>query len=207
MCKVAEHAWNMITELRIELREAQKIRSQIIGIKIAFVATSLGFIVGGKDGPQYNLLLVPSFASTFFDFLIISYGVSIKRIGFYCRTYLEPKIRNTINWPSDEPLWEEAMALKEMKQHFAGFGNIGLTAIVVIPTILYLIMSKPFDTEYYINTVAVLLLCVLLILVIIFSYFWKYAPKDKLSWPKTKVTTSNNWLTRLLQRSAKSRAR
>ncbi|WP_022663622.1 hypothetical protein [Desulfospira joergensenii] len=188
MCRTAEHAWNIIIELRIELREAQKIRSQIIGIKIAFVATSLGFVFGGKDGPQYVLLLVPAFASIFFDFLIISYGISIKRIGYYCRTYLEPKIRKMIKWPSDEPLWEEAMGLKEMRQHFAGFGNIGLTAIVVIPTILYLMKGKPFDERYYINTGAVLILSIFLILDIVFSYFWKYAPKDKLPWPRTEGT-------------------
>ena len=180
MCNTAEHAWKMIAELRIELREAQKIRSQIIGIKIAFVATSLGFVFGGKDGPQYTLLFVPAFASTFFDFLIISYGVSVKRIGYYCRIYLEPKIRESIKWPSDEPLWEEAMAFKEMRQHFAGFGNIGLTAIVVIPTIFYTIIGKPFEANYYINIAAVVILSVLLILVIIFSYFRKYAPKEKL---------------------------
>ena len=184
MCKVAEHAWNMITELRIELREAQKIRSQIIGIKIAFVAASLGFVVGGKSGPEYPLILVPAFASIFFDSLIISYGVSIKRIGFYSRTYLEPKIRDNINWPTDEPLWEEAMGLKEMRQYFAGFGNIGLTAIMVIPAILYLKISKPFNTNYDINSILAFLLGALLILDIIFSYFWKHTPEQKLTWPK-----------------------
>ena len=184
MCKVAEHAWRMIAELRIELRESQKIRSQIIGVKIAFVATSLGFVVGGKNGPQYTLLLVPAFAAPFFDFLIISYGISIKRIGFYCRTYLEPKIREDVCWPSDEPLWEEAMELKEMRQSFARFGNIGLTTIMVFPAAIYLWLNRPFETMDCINTILVLLLGLLLFLVIFFSYYWKNIPKDKLAWPK-----------------------
>ena len=89
----AETAWKMICELRQEIREAQKIRTQIIGIKIAFVSAAFGFIF--KDGsptvgsPASQLLLIPAFAAIFFDYLIISYGFSIKRIGYYCRHLYE----------------------------------------------------------------------------------------------------------------------
>ena len=192
MRNVADYAWKMIIELRIELREAQKIRSQIIGIKIAFVATSLGFVFGGKGAPQYTFLLVPAFASIFFDLLIISYGFSIKRIGYYCRNYLEPKIREKIKWPSDEPLWEEAMGHKKMRQHFAQIGNTGLTFIVVLPTIMYLAIEKPFDSKYFINTCTIFILSAFFILVIVFSYLWKYSPKEKLLWPPTSLDTSSN---------------
>ena len=204
MCTISEHAWRMITELRNELRESQKIRSQIIGVKIAFVAASLGFVVGGKEGPNYNLLLVPAFASIFFDFLIISYGVSIKRIGFYCRIYLEPKIREKVGWPFNEPLWEEAMSHKKMKQHFAGFGNIGLTAVVLIPAIVYLINEGPSFNNYYINLIIIFILFILFFGVIIFSYFWKYTPDIKLEWPPKKDESGQKKDCNVLQAEAVS---
>ena len=78
------------------------------------------------------------------------------------------------------------MGLKEMRQHFAGVGNIGLTAIIVIPAILFLELSDPLNTNYDINTIVALLLGALLIMDIIFSYFWKYTPKKKLQWPETE---------------------
>lgn len=183
MSGISEHAWNMIKDLRIELREAQKIRSQIIGVKIAFVATSLGFVVGGKNGPDYSLVLVPAFAAIFFDFLIISYGISIKRIGYYCRTYLEPKIRISVEWPIDEPLWEEAMSDKDMTQNFARTGNIGLTAIVVIPSVFILNIYEPFNKGYDINQIIGFLLLLLLFLDIYFCYLKRYVPTNRLKWP------------------------
>lgn len=174
-------AWHTIVELRGELKEAQKLRAQLIGIKIAFVTAALGFVVGGSDGPQYDLIIVPAVASIFFDFLIVSYGVSIKRIGFYCRTYLEPKLRAATSWPADEPLWEEAMALGEMRQHFASSGNIGLTVLVVAPALFRLFEGGPFSPSW--NYGLGVALTALFILDVLFSYVFKYAPKGRLTWP------------------------
>ena len=113
----ADLAWKMICDLRQEVRDAQKIRAQVIGIKIAFVSASFGFIFS-VDNPKYELLLLPAFAAVFFDFLIVSYGYSIKRIGYFCRYYLEPKLRKGSKWPDEDPFWEELMRVKKMKQHF-----------------------------------------------------------------------------------------
>ena len=195
MDEIAEFAWKMITELRIEVREAQKIRAQIIGVKIAFVTASLGFVVGLEQGQSYDLIVVPALASIFFDYLIISYGISIKRIGYYSRTYLEPKLRsglssNDPSWPFDDPFWEEAMSLKPMRQHFAGLGNMGLTVAVLVPAILHLIVTRPFD-EAWSFTLAALLL-VLFGLDASFTYFFKYHPAGRLEWPPPKEEASAN---------------
>lgn len=176
----------MIKELRIELREAQKIRSQIIGVKIAFVATSSGFVLGGENGPDYSLVLVPALAAIFFDFLIISYGFSIKRIGYYCRTYLEPKIRENIQWPGGDPLWEELMICKKMRQQFARAGNFGLTAIIVILSVLSLICFRPFNNDYAINEIIAFLLTALLFLDLILSYKRMPDIEGKIEWPCNK---------------------
>lgn len=135
-------AWNMIADLRTEVREAQKIRTQMIGIKITFVTASFGFIFGSRF-PIYELLFVPAFASIFFDYLIVSYGISIKRIGYYCRTYLEPKLRVQVDWPKDHPFWEEAMSAPSMKQHFASAGNVGISFLTVAAASLIVLYRSP----------------------------------------------------------------
>jgi len=177
----ADLAWNIIVELRGELKEAQKIRAQIIGVKIAFVAAAAGFIVGAGGQPNYDLVIVPAVASIFFDYLIVSYGVSIKRIGYYCRTYLEPKLRDESKWPEDEPLWEEAMSQRPMRQHFAGFGNIGMSALVVIPAIAHLVANQPFAPV--LSYLVACLLGILFLVDLLFIYVFKYAPREPLVWP------------------------
>ena len=167
----SELAWNMISELRLEIREAQKIRTQMIGIKIAFVTASFGFVFG-TDKPMYELLLVPAFASVFFDYLIVSYGFSIKRIGYYCRMYLEPKLRNDGGWPDDHPFWEEAMQSPIMTQHFANAGNLGLTLLAAIAaTTLNLHRSPTWEVGIFLFTLGILLS-----LDVYFSRWYKYVP-------------------------------
>lgn len=178
---IAELAWKMICELRIEVREAQKIRTQVIGIKIAFVTASFGFVFGAEDDPNYSLLLIPAFASVFFDYLIVSYGFSIKRIGYYCRSYLEPKLRAGVNWPSHEPLWEEAMSTPTMRQHFANAGNIGLTVLAVAAAVAF-IMNESWSV---VPVSFVVVLTALFVADVYFSYWYKYAPQGLIPWPNT----------------------
>lgn len=172
-----ELAWKLLVELRQEVREAQRIRAQVIGFKIVFVTASLGFVFGPSGPPRLDLLLIPALASVFFDYLITSYGFSIKRIGYYCRHYLEPKIRPH-DWPADEPLWEQAMGHKNMRQHFANAGNLGLTLCAVLPAIAYLLSVKPWRA----SALAAVALGVLVVLDVVFSSFWRYAPRGKLDW-------------------------
>ena len=169
-------AWKMICELRQEVREAQKIRAQIIGVKIAFISASFAFIFGAKS-PQLELLVIPAFTAVFFDFLIIGYGYSIKRIGYYCRNYLEPKLRQETNWPDEDPLWEEAMGSKIMRQHFSRAGNIGMTTIVCASAAMILIPETKVTNFNWIF----LLLGIVLVTDIYISYFYKFVPEGNIN--------------------------
>lgn len=139
--KQADLAWRLMTELRMEIITAQQIRAKAIEIKITFVSVTVGLILASSIKLPMFLMAIPSFAAIFFDFLINSYSVSIKRIGFYCRTYIEPKLRQAFFWANKEPLWEEFMNQSNMKQKLSLIGNLGLTAIVMVPTIFALFGS------------------------------------------------------------------
>ncbi|MCP4049229.1 MAG: hypothetical protein GY730_00785, partial [bacterium] len=120
--------WSLLLELRKELVESQKIRTQIIGFKITFVTAAIGVIatkvitpdiIKGHDAAIYrSLFIIPAFAAIFFDFLIYSYSFSIKRIGSYCRYIIEPQIKSfcEIGPDDDFPLWEEFIDVPAAKQ-------------------------------------------------------------------------------------------
>lgn len=165
-------SWNLYCELRQETREAQKIRAQVIGFKIAFVSAAFGFIYGA-DKLDVNLLLIPAFSAILFDYLIAGYGYSIKRIGYYCRYYLEPKMRESLSWPDDDPLWEEAMTIPKMRQHFAHLGNTGMTIVVC----LFAFWSTLPVEEINIVTLINGILAVALLFDLFVSYVFKYTPE------------------------------
>jgi hypothetical protein len=73
------------------------------------------------------LLVIPSFAAIFFDFLISSYSNSIKRIGLYCHEQLGEIITNLTDLPDKFVLWEEYLRRREFKQTQAIIGNLGIT--------------------------------------------------------------------------------
>ena len=98
--------WSLFIELRKELVESQKIRAQILGFKVTFVATAVGLIMSSLDFLDPALLVIPSFAAICFDFIIYSYSFSIKRIGMYCREYIEPNLKRTLVLPDDFVLWQ-----------------------------------------------------------------------------------------------------
>jgi hypothetical protein len=126
---------NLIVDLRKELVEAQKIRAQIIQIKITSVGAGIGLIAANIGGIAIQLFVIPAFAAIFFDFLITSYGSSIKRIGYYCRTYVEPHIEkplDVLDTPNEFLWWEEFLAQFDRQTKHALLGNLGLTALAVI---------------------------------------------------------------------------
>ncbi len=133
--------WNLLIELRKEVVESQKLRAQIIGFKITFVSAGIGVIAANIDKLPRYLLAIPALASIFFDLLIESYSFSIKRIGFYCRTYVEPVIREHSQLDSTFLLWEEFMQKPEAKQIFTTVGNLGLTCLAVVPAVIALFIS------------------------------------------------------------------
>jgi len=126
-------AWNLLVELRKEIIESQKIRTQIIGFKITFVSAGIGLIAANTDKISLTLLVIPAFAAIFFDLLITSYSFSIKRIGYYCRKKVEPIIREACNVRRTFPLWEEFVDRPEVKKNFAVVGNLGITVLALIP--------------------------------------------------------------------------
>lgn len=133
-----EVACKIFTELRQEVLASQKIRAQIIGVKITFVGTAIGLIIhqengiSGSSGLPNTLLVIPAFAAIFFDLLIISYGFSIKRIGFYCRNFLEEEIRAAGNMSKDFIFWQQFLEFPKTRQKFAHFGNFGLTVLAIV---------------------------------------------------------------------------
>lgn len=130
----ADFAWMLIAELRKELVEAQRIRTQTIGFKITFVSAAIALIAAQPENVPLATLAIPAFAAVFFDLLIIGYSFSIKRIGFYCRTYLEPAIREGRSFPEWFELWEEFLRRPETRQTFAVRGNIGFTFLLLLAT-------------------------------------------------------------------------
>jgi hypothetical protein len=134
--------WALFCELRKEVLESQKTRAQVIGFKITLLGTSIGVIVAALESVPMQLLMIPAFAAVFFDLLINSYSVGIKRIGAYVGDVLEPKLKEASNWPADLPMWEQYMSLRSNKQNYSLVGNLGITLLAAVPAIIALF--KPF---------------------------------------------------------------
>ena len=65
-CDKNQFAWDLFVELRKELVESQKIRAQIIGFKITFVTTSVGFVAANIDKVPSSLLVIPALLLQYF---------------------------------------------------------------------------------------------------------------------------------------------
>ncbi len=163
-----EILWGYLTELRKELVESQKIRTQVIGFKITFVTALIAFISSkflseyeeGIEFDQlyYYLLLIPVAASLFFDFLIYSYSFSIKRIGLYIKHVLEPKLKDSCSDFKDA-FWQEFLDNDFTKQRLATTGNLGLTIVTaVIALVPIVLISKDFYFSIIIAITIVVLL-------------------------------------------------
>jgi hypothetical protein len=68
-----ELAWNLMVQLRKEIRAAQKMRTQIMGFKIVFVSSALGVIIGAiTANPEASLaFIIPALTAISFDFSLI----------------------------------------------------------------------------------------------------------------------------------------
>lgn len=148
--------WNYLVELRKELVETQKIRSQVIGFKITFVSAAIGIIGTNLDKIPNALLVVPAFASIFFDFLINSYSSSIKCLGTYIKKYIEPALKSTNNLNKDFPLWEEFLEKEKTKKALPIIGNLGLTFLATGVAIIGLLLSF----QLILSVTLIILLCI-----------------------------------------------
>jgi hypothetical protein len=133
--ETARYAWDMMTELRKETLKAQEIRAQVVKVKIAFVSAAIGALAAiatkgdsSRLDVYPDLLLIPAFAFVLFDLLAESYSFSIKRIGAYIRTHLEPAMGETPRLPK----WESFIFNKEWTQPYSMIGNLGFTGMVVL---------------------------------------------------------------------------
>lgn len=167
-----ELAWKQYTELRKEILDTKQARIRVIGYKITLVSAGIAVIAAAFSG-KFDLvplqtLVIPAFAAVFFDILINSLTISIKRNGCFCRDYLEPILKDCADWPSI--LWEEFMIQPGVKEQLAFIGNFGLTALASIIAIVALFY--PFDP--YISTSLMILLVVLLV-----YDFWTCLLPDK----------------------------
>ena len=137
-------AWNLTVELRKELVELQRLRAQVVGFKITFVSTATAVIAANLDKVPIQLLVIPSFAAIFFDFLISSYSNSIKRIGLYCHEQLGGILKNLIDLPDKFILWEEYLRKPPFGQKHAITGNLGITGLSIAVAIISLLTQFNF---------------------------------------------------------------
>ena len=156
---ISEMTWELIRELRTELVASQRIRTQVIGFKITFVSAAIGLIVAKTETNSGVLFTVPAVAAVFFDFIIYSYGFSIKRIGYYCRHHLEPLVRQQIELPDDFVQWEKFLEHPKTRQRLALLGNFGITTVAAGVAVFGL--STPF--EHPKSTILLIVLGVLLL--------------------------------------------
>lgn len=134
-------AWDKYTELRKELIELQKIRAQIIGVKFTLIAAGIALIAGHLKDISPLAFFVPALAAPFFDILVHSYSVSIKRTGYYYRHYLEPLLRtgNVLPQADTFPLWEEFMDESGSREgrfrRLILASTLGTTVLMAVPAI------------------------------------------------------------------------
>lgn len=129
---VTDRTWDLFVELRKELVESQRIRAQVIGFKITFITAAVVLIAAEMGPLGARFLAAPAFAAVFFDFLICSYGFSIKRIGFYIRVHLEPELKNGRHLPKDLLLWQAYLTDDRTRQRLSFYGHLGLTVLMVL---------------------------------------------------------------------------
>ena len=136
----AQIAWNLYSALRAEIVETQKLRAAIVGLKITFVTSAIGFVFF-KDLPR-ELLALPAFAAIAFDFLIIASTKGIKRKGAYLRQCLEPIVRRECKWRSRYPLWELALSRMREREYLPMLANIAMTILAAVPALIYVALQS-----------------------------------------------------------------
>lgn len=123
-------ALKLLAELRREILQSQRLRAYATGAKIAFTSSLLSALVPQIDERAY-LLVIPAVAAVFFDLIVNSYSFSIKRLGSYCRHYLDPILYGDPSLPGNFLSWERFMLNPLVKQRLAMFGQLGFTGLAV----------------------------------------------------------------------------
>jgi hypothetical protein len=168
--KTGELAWNLFSELRKELVEGQRLRTQTIGFKITVVGAGVGLIATSLGKVPALLLTLPAFAAIFFDFLIHGHSFSIGRIGYYCRTQLERSLRKDLKLQDDFKLWQEFLLDSSSRQWFAVVGNLGLTVLACT------IGAYGAAIDYQASTALPVLLILAILLTVDVLAYWAVSP-------------------------------
>ncbi|MFQ6028680.1 MAG: hypothetical protein ACE5Q6_14430 [Dehalococcoidia bacterium] len=142
-------AWDYLVELRKEIVNSQRLRVQLVGLKITAVLVASAFIAASIPDDttvleaivKFRAMLVAvAFGAIFFDLLIAGLSMSINRMGFYIKEFLEPCLKEEVDWPINKPLWEyfEATQIpgKSPSGLLGNISNLGLTGILVLATFL-----------------------------------------------------------------------
>jgi hypothetical protein len=109
-----------------------------MGFKITFVSTAIGLLAANIKTLDSALLVLPAFASVFFDFIIYSYSFSIKRIGSYTRDHIEPFLKRNGHVPQEFLMWQKFLTQPKTRQNLALYGNFGLTILAAAVGIIAL---------------------------------------------------------------------
>jgi hypothetical protein len=158
MSEKATLYWNLYTELRKEIIESQKIRAQVVSFKITFVSAAIGLLASHLDTIPKTVLIIPAFASVFFDFLINSYSFSIKRIGYYLKQYVEPELKTEYQVTDDFLFWQHFLKNPKTGQFLSQIGNYGITLLASCTGIFALF----FPYKKYLSPLLILLLALFL---------------------------------------------
>jgi len=164
-----DRIWDLFVELRKELVESQKIRSQVTGFKITFVTATIGLMAANIASLDKALFVIPAFAAICFDLLIYSYSFSIKRIGSYCREYIEPALKRGGHVPEDFTLWQEFLTDPKTRQRLSLAGNFGFTLLTVAIGIIALFFPyRPLLSS---------ILCVILLIFVVIDILAYSSPR------------------------------
>jgi hypothetical protein len=178
MSELSNTLWNVLVELRKETLLAQETRAKLIAIKITTVSAGIGLIYTNTNVVERLLLLLPAIAAIFFDFLINSYSISTKKIGFYCRHYLEPGLIKSDVISGGFKFWEDFVGQPELHQNFSLFGNLGLTGIVSV-----LAIAENYKSP---NGLIIFVVILALFIIDIFAHTHPSRKINKLKIPKLK---------------------
>lgn len=135
--------WSIYLEMRKEILATQQLRSRAIEFKVTLVGAAIGLFVANRAKlGEDRLIVLAAFAAIFFDFLIASYSVSIKRQHHYLRDSIEPQIRTAFAWPSGVLLWEEHVSQSSQRQILPVIVHLGLTVLATLPSV-YVLTREP----------------------------------------------------------------
>ncbi len=142
MANSVDLPWQLYVELRKEMLEAQKLREQMLALKVTAVGAGIAVILANTDRARLETIAIPALAAVMFDIRIGSLSVGIRNLGAYLEQFVEPQLKSNPTWDANMPMWEEHVRNVEHNQLFVLFGSSGFTLFVGTLAIATLIVSS-----------------------------------------------------------------